>query len=70
MNCIEKIGNIAKIEAYSYDQMREDMRALTEIYGETIKLSIDVEDFSEDMYNRMTKDIVGEDLVFMRGVEL
>lgn len=35
------------------------------IYGKTIKLSIDVEDFSEDMYNRMTKDIVGEDLVLL-----
>ena len=27
-------------DAYSYDQMREDMRALTEIYGETIKIVI------------------------------
>lgn len=35
------------------------------IYGKTIKLSIDVEEFSEDMYSRMTKDIVGEDLVLL-----
>ena len=34
-------------------------------YGKTITLSIDVEDFSQDMYSRMTKDIVGEDLVIL-----